>query len=172
MKRTRLAPPPHLSKSIPTKLASGTADIARLVAQGWTIVEDGGHAIVEEHHNGTSTDVPPNISQRIDQVLGEAPKRKRGRPRIGRPATAVLAAILTLTTWAQQPLTRLNFDTAEVYTMQRVSGYFKHPDGGDVALIVVRAQGTGAMYRVVMRMEYIEGVKPGDTLTIDEVPLP
>lgn len=68
-----------------------------------------------------------------------------------------MIALLCLTAFAQEPITRLDFDTAEVYTMQRVSGYFKHPDGGDVALIVVRAQGTGAMYRVAMRMGTSKG---------------
>lgn len=84
----------------------------------------------------------------------------------------VITLLLSGSALAQQPLTRLNLDTAETYTMQRVSGYFKHPDGGDVALIVVQAQTTFVHYRVAMRMEYLEGVKPGDTLTIDEAPLP
>lgn len=79
--RTRLAPPAHLSKSIPTKLVGGTKDVERLLAQGWTIVEANGQAVVEAHHNGASVDVPKELSQRIEQVLGEAPKR-RGRPRI------------------------------------------------------------------------------------------
>lgn len=79
MKRTRLAPPPHLSNKIPTKLASGTADIRRLLAQGWTIVEDSGVAIADTPRNGA--ELSPDFPEIIDKVLGEAP-RKRGRPRI------------------------------------------------------------------------------------------
>lgn len=79
MKRTRLAPPPHLSKNIPTKLASGTADIARLLAQGWTIVEDTGQAIVEDHHNGASVDPPPTAYKAIEAATE---RRGRGRPRL------------------------------------------------------------------------------------------
>lgn len=98
MKRTRLAPPPHLSKNIPTKLASGTADIQRLLKQGWTIVEEHGEAIVESKGEAT-IEAPQEEPQRgvtmtiqgigggspelVNDGLGLPPEpKRRGRPRI------------------------------------------------------------------------------------------
>ena len=69
MKKTRMAPPPHL-RHVHTKLASGTHDIMRLQAQGWTIVEANGEMNI---------DAPPDITERIEQVLGDVPKKKRPR---------------------------------------------------------------------------------------------
>lgn len=97
MKRTRLAPPPHL-KHLPTKLVGGTVDRDILLRQGWTIVEANGQAIVDEPHNGANIDVPPNISERIGETItlklsgggspelvndGKHPKERKKRPRIG-----------------------------------------------------------------------------------------
>lgn len=74
--RTRLAPPDHL-RHLPTKLAQSNFDIMRLKAQGWTIVEANGEAIVEA--KGEMNTDAPDISERIEQVLGEVPKKKRPR---------------------------------------------------------------------------------------------
>lgn len=86
-------------------------------------------------------------------------------------ATLVIAACLSLAAIAQEPLTRLNLDTAETYTLEHPTGFYAHPDGTPTAVILVRAASTGAFYRVAIRMEYLEALKPGDPVSIEERPL-
>lgn len=91
-----------------------------------------------------------------------------------RAPAIVIATLLGLSAFAQDypALSRATFDTTETYTMQRVSGYFKHPDGGDVALIMVRAESTGTLYRVAMRHDSLKEIVPGDTVTVEPPPMP
>lgn len=72
---------------------------------------------------------------------------------------------------AQEPITRLNYDSTEVYTMQYISSVFTHPSRGEVALVVVRASSTGTLYRIAMHQEYTVGIKPGDIVIVAEAKL-
>lgn len=82
----------------------------------------------------------------------------------------LLAAILiffSMSVLGQDVITRDNFDPQETYILQHPIGSYIHTKGYRVATILVKAQSTGVFYRVAIRQEYLDGMKPGDEVEIE-----
>lgn len=103
-RRVRMAPPEgHPGWN--TCRVVGTSNINIKLAHGWTIIEE---------HGVMSTDVPESVAdemdamrkpheERIEQVLGEVPRKGR-RPRIGQAGATIIALLFAASSFAQGPI--------------------------------------------------------------------